>query len=191
MAKEHEKALLVLLLVVWAGTAAWTVLSVDEQARVPLVHVSGVPRGERVADNGTKEGLRINLDMLTANRAQRGATFTSPKNIFTLRPSQPVALPTVVPELPEHPPPTQEKVSLETGWDELARFRYLGYVKLADFGQKARTMALLEKDGVLHTVSSGETIDGRVLVKRITPREVTLLETEWQIEQRLPLDDRS
>jgi hypothetical protein len=48
-------------------------------------------------------------------------------------------------------------------------------------------MAVLSKNDEVHVVRAGEKIDNRVVVKEISPDEITLVETTSQIEQAVPL----
>ncbi len=79
---------------------------------------------------------------------------------------------------------SDEEINRQAAWAELSAFRYLGYVHLR---HARKAMALLAKNDVLHAVTDGETIDGRVLVKHLTPTEVTLQATNAEVEQSFSL----
>ncbi len=190
MTQQQQIAFLGVLLVVWGGVASWEFLFAPEPARVNMRNVSGVASGQGSTGGRSTSGLRVHLDLLTSNRAERAATFASVKNIFTLRRavssmSSPESEESGLLEDGEEVPTlSDEEINRQAAWAELSAFRYLGYVHLSH-AQKA--MALLAKNDVLHAVTDGETIDGRVLVKHLTPTEVTLQATNAEVEQSFSL----
>jgi hypothetical protein len=97
----------------------------------------------------------------------------------TMSPVAPVA-PPVAPPVP--PGPTQEELARQAGRQELAQYRYLGYLI-----RGGRDEAFLSKGKDLHIVKAGETIDQHVLVKAIAPTGVTLQETASQVEHTVAL----
>lgn len=192
--RQRQMAILGALLVVWGGLLAELLLGSDPPKRVPLVNVSGLPRGTSLASNkaGT-EVLRVHLAQLKQSRAQRAAASPTAKNIFELerREGTPVELPPPPPvDLePEIPEPTAGDMQSESAWAELGQFRYLGYLELGDHGRKREEIAMLAARDVLHTVRRGEIIGSGILVAAITPTTVVLRHTESQIEQELSLTD--
>ena len=186
----NRKQLLVLLVLggVWAGLLMWRLVSTEEPARVPLVHVTGQSAHQTVAQGKTGASLRVDLDLLAASRTQREATFTTPKNIFSLvRPEGPQPVSSEPPLPVDMPPTAEEQLSQQATAAELAQFRYLGYFYLGSLRQEGREIALLVKNEDLHIVRAGEIIEQRVLVKAITPSGVTLQETHSRVEQTVPL----
>jgi hypothetical protein len=112
--------------------------------------------------------------LLAANRQRTEKGFGSPKNIFAaVFPGQ-VPGPGGV----EVVQPTPEELALQAGRQELAQFRYLGYLSRA-----GRSEAFLAKGNALHIVQSGERIEQRILVKTITRLGVTLQDTTTNTEQ--------
>lgn len=185
----NQKQLLVLLVLgaVWAGLLMWRLVSTEEPARVPLVHVTGQSAHQTVARGKTGASLRVDLELLAASRTQREGIFTTPKNIFSLvRSEGPLAVSSE--QLPIEAPLTPEdELSQQAMVAELAQFRYLGYFYLGSLRQEGREIALLVKNDDLHVVRAGEIIQQRVLVKTITRTAVTLQETHSRVEQTVPL----
>ena len=187
MTTRNQVIVLLMLVGVWAGLLMWRLVSTEEPAHVPLVHVTGQPAHQAVAQGRTGGPLHVDLDLLTASRTQREATFTTPKNIFSLFRSE-GSQPMSVEPLPVSRPPTpEEQLSQQAAAAELSQFRYLGYFYLGDVRRQGREIALLVKNEDLHVVRAGETIEHRVLVKTITPTGVTLQETHSLVEQTVPL----
>ncbi|MGH7204669.1 MAG: hypothetical protein ACREI2_00510 [Nitrospiraceae bacterium] len=186
----NRNQLLVLLVLggIWAGLLVWRLVSTEEPARVPLVHVTGQSAHQTVARAKTGAHLRVDLDLLAASRTQREGTFTTPKNIFSLvRSDGPLTASSEAPLPVDMPLTPEEELSQQATAAELAQFRYLGYFYLGSLRQEGREIALLVKNDDLHVVRAGEIIQQRVLVKTITPTAVTLQETHSRVEQTVPL----
>ena len=171
---------LLILLGIWAGAALWVFTQSSEPQRVPLTYVSG-QKAKREASRGRSgSGLKIQLALLDANRQRTEKALGSPKNIFApVFPGQgsfdmagAVSNPVPVIQL------TPEELALQAGRQELAQFRYLGYLS-----RGGRDEAFLAKGNALHIAKTGETIDQRILVKAISPSGVMLQETSTKTEQ--------
>src|SRR5574342_716114 len=82
---SNQKKIMVLtgLGLTWGGLLAWQLLTWEEPARVPLTNVTGSAAVSPQA-HGVMGGLRVQLDLLSAARAQREMVFTAPRNIFAL-----------------------------------------------------------------------------------------------------------
>ena len=89
-AKQKSIAAAVLLLA-WAGLAAWQWGTWTEPRRVPLTNVTGPSTTTRAATH-TGNGLHVNLERLTSARDQQQMSFATLRNIFAL-PSQDGTLP--------------------------------------------------------------------------------------------------
>jgi hypothetical protein len=138
--------------------------------------------------------LKVNLDLLAAARRRTEEAFVAPKNIFAPLPTEKVALahakrrtpvPTTAPAVTAAavpPPPSPEELAAQAARQELAQFRYLGYLS-----RDGRHQAFLSKGKDLYIVRSDETIEQRVLVKTVTPTGVTLQEPRSQVERTVPL----
>jgi hypothetical protein len=172
-------------LVVWVGVGVWVLTQSPEPQRVPLTFVSG-QQGKPEASRGKPgSNLKIQLELLAANRQRTEKSFGKPKNIFApVFPGQISGPPDsqgqagVLTSQPPPPPPTPEELAKQAGVQELSQYRYLGYLT-----RGGKDQAFLSRGKDLHIVTTGETIEQRVLVKAITPAGVTLQETASQVEQ--------
>lgn len=210
---KNQVLLLVVLLASWAAVLLWQFAHPTEQERVPLKNVSGAVTSAKAAPAPSSGGgLHVNLERLTEITGQRSATFSTPRNIFASL-SPPVAPPPVVaagsssrrPRAPRaapapvepaaeeaQPPEEPEEVSKEKldrlrVTAELNQFRYLGFMKVGDNRQGQNATAVLVKNEEMHLVHSGETIAKQVLVKSISPTEITLQDLTTKIVQVIPV----
>jgi hypothetical protein len=171
---------LLVLLGTWAGVGLWVFTESPEPQRAPLTYVSGQKAKPEASRGKSGSGLKIQLPLLAANRQRTEKALGSPKNIFApvfpgqggVAMSDAVSNPAPVVQL------TPEELALQAGRQELAQFRYLGY--LSRGGQDE---AFLGKGNTLHIAKTGETIEQRILVKAISPSGVMLQETSSKIEQ--------
>jgi hypothetical protein len=174
------------LLVVWVGIGVWVLTQSPEPQRVPLTFVSGQKAKREASPGKSVSNLKIQLELLAANRQRTEKSFGKPKNIFAPvfpgqggGPGQDFAgqagPPTAQPPLP---PPSPQELARQAGVQELSQYRYLGYLT-----RGGKDQAFLSRGKDLHIVTTGETIEQRVLVNAITPAGVTLQETASQVEQ--------
>jgi hypothetical protein len=214
MTRRAKVLVLILLLMVWGGLMFWVLSDRSEPQRAPLKYVSGqvadreVVRSAGLPAPAAQPGLRVNLELLAANRQRAEKAVVSPKNIFaplqteeaaakvahaTPRRIQPPMPPIANPGLPPMPsgppgipppppPPSPEEMAKQAARQELSQYRYLGYLS-----RSGRDEAFLSKGKDLHIVARGETIESRVLVKAITPNGVTLEEIPSHVEQVISL----
>jgi len=194
MTRRSQWLTLVLLLGIWAGVAIWIIAAAPESQRVPLAYVTGKADRAKVSRPQAGAALKVNLDLLTAARRRAEEAFVSPKNIFAPLTTEKMALthakrrtpvPTTTPAVTAPavpPPPSPEELAAQAARQELAQFRYLGYLS-----RDGRQQAFLSKGKDLYIVRSDETIEQRVLVKSITPTGVTLQEPRSQVERTVPL----
>ncbi|TKB79604.1 MAG: hypothetical protein E8D45_03850 [Nitrospira sp.] len=203
MSEQQKKLVMIGLMSLCVLAVVWRVLGTEEPAHVPLKYVSGQP-GPREGSGGQPDsGLRpAGVDQLLPGHAKATHEFKKPKNIFAplnMREEQaetagkPVArgggrrplgsfVPPSAVAAPPPPPPSPEELAAQAARDELGRYRYLGYLN-----RQGRNQAVLAKEQKLHIVWTGETIEGRVMVKAITSTAVTLQEVPSQVEQILQL----
>jgi hypothetical protein len=171
---------LMVLLGLWAGVGVWVFTESPEPQRAPLTYVSGQKAKRETSRGKTGSDLKIQLALLAANRQRTEKALGSPKNIFA-----PVfpgeggfdmsgAISNPAPVIQQ----TAEELALQAGRQELAQFRYLGYLSRA-----GRDEAFLAKGNVLHIAKTGETIEQRIFVKAISPSGVTLQDTSSKAEQ--------
>ena len=191
---KNQVLLLLSLVALWAGLLMWQFGHSTEQERVPLTHVSG--------------GLQVHLERLAAIKGQRQATFSAPRNIFAslLPPAEPVSVPdpaprrgrsrtakpvipsqdTAEPQAEEEKGPTAEDIERLRIATELNLFRYVGFMSVGDGPKKKKTMAVVVKDEEMHLLQVGDTIAGEVLVKAVSPTEITLQHLASKITQVIP-----
>ncbi len=194
MTRRSQWLALFLLLGVWAGVAIWVIAAAPEPQRVPLVYVTGKADRTKASRPQAGTGLKVNLDLLTAARRRAEEAFVAPKNIFAPLPTEKVVPPrakrpapapppapaVAAPAVP--PPPSPEELAAQAARQELAQFRYLGYLS-----RDGNEQAFLSKGKELYIVRSDEIIEQRVRVKSVTPTGVTLQEPRSQVERMVPL----
>ena len=194
MTRRSQWLPLFLLLGIWAGVAIWIIAAAPEPQRVPLAYVTGKADQTKASRPQAGAGLKVNLDLLAAARRRAQEAFVAPKNIFAPLPTEkvapahakrptpgsPTAPAVAAPPVPR--PPSPEELAAEAARQELAQFRYLGYLS-RDGGQQA----FLSKGKELYIVRSDEMIEQRVRVKTVTPTSVTLQEPRSQVERTVPL----
>src|SRR5438034_9477199 len=172
---------LLVLLGIWAGASLWVFTESPEPQRVPLTYVSGQKAKREVSRGKPESGLKIQLALLAANRQRTEKALGSPKNIFApVFPGvgsldMPSAMSNAAAPVIQQTP---EEIALQAGRQELAQFRYLGYLS-----RGGRDEAFLAKGNTLHIAKTGETIEQRILVKAISPSGVMLQETSSKAEQ--------
>jgi len=196
MTRRHQWLALCILLGIWAGVAIWVVADAPAPQRVPLKYVTGRASRTDASRFQARSGLKVNLDLLTAARRRADKAFTTPKNIFAPLPTEKVAgAPThakrpkpvpspapavAAPAVP--PPPSPEELAAQAARQELAQFRYLGYLS-----RGGKEEAFLSKGKELYIVRNDELIEQRVLVKNVTATDVTLQEPRSRVERTVPL----
>ena len=96
---KNQGLLLLTLVVIWIGLLIWQFDHTNEQARVPLTHVSGQRAVSKTPQAAAGGNVQVHLDRLAAIKGQREATFSTPRNIFAslLPPIEPVAVPPQAP----------------------------------------------------------------------------------------------
>lgn len=176
----------------WAGLVLWDLVAAPEPQRAPLTYVTGQKSSREAGRSKTETGLKIRMDLLEAGRRQAEGAFAAPKNIFApllleeqrtkVAAARAVKPPPVVVVPPPPAGPTPEELALQAAQAELAQFRYLGYLS-----RQGRDEVFLSKGKELHIVRAGDTIEPRVLVKAVTPKDVILQETRSQVEKTILL----
>ena len=194
MTRRSQWLPLFLLLGIWAVVAIWIIAAAPEPQRAPLAYVTGKADRANASRPQAGAGLKVNLDLLAAARRRAQEAFVAPKNVFAPLPTEkvapahakrptpgsPTAPAVAAPPVPR--PPSPEELAAEAARQELAQFRYLGYLS-RDGGQQA----FLSKGKELYIVRSDEMIEQRVRVKTVTPTSVTLQEPRSQVERTVPL----
>jgi hypothetical protein len=202
------------LVALWIGALVWQFGYSTEPSRVPLTHVSGPKVGGRAAAIPASGTLEVHLEQLAAIKGQRQATFSTPRNSFAslLPPVAPASVPEPAPRRgrsrgaaksapsPEPPAPPEPQIEEEKGptaadierlriATELNLYRYVGFMAVGNGSQKKKTMAVVVKDDQMHLLQVGETIAGEVLVKAVSPTEITLQDLSSKITQVIPVTD--
>ena len=217
ISKNHV-LLLGSLLTLWIGLLIWQFGYSTEPQRVPLTHVSGTKAQSRAAVAPGSGSLQVHLERLAAIKGQRQATFFAPRNIFAslLPPVEPVSVPEPPPprrsrgprkpasprdippptdpappveEEPEEKGPTPEDIERLRIATELNLYRYVGFMTVGNGPQKKKSMAVVVKDEEMHLLQMGDTIAGQVLVKAVSPSEITLQHLASKITQVIPATD--
>lgn len=187
-AKQKSIAAAVLLLA-WAGLAAWQWGTWTEPHRVPLKNVTGSAGATRA---GTHAGnsMHVNLERLTSAHDQQQMSFATLRNIFAL-PSQDGTLPnptevmaTTEPDLTTAQSLLQQAVSTE-----LAQYKYLGFVRMGEFPMQRKPIAVLSKNEEVVIGKVGDRVEDHVVLTAVTPESVTIRDTGSGVDQTLPLSD--
>lgn len=191
MTTKQQVLLLLVIGAMWAGTLGWRLMDAADQVHVPLANVSGPAAGAAARPGASREGLRVNLELLAASRTEREATFTAPRNIFAPPQTDQGGARDLSAHDASNSIGADEALTQQAAAAELGQFRYLGYLQVGDTPKKRTPTALLMKNEDLHMVRTGETIEDHVLVKTITPDGITLQETESRVEHTVPLDQEA
>jgi hypothetical protein len=194
MTRRSQWLTLCILLGIWAGVTIWIMAAAPEPQRVPLKYVTGRASRTDAGRFQTGTGLKVNLDLLAAARRRADKAFIAPKHIFAPLPTEKMAAATAkrrAPAPPQPPavaapavppPPSPEELAAQAARQELAQFRYLGYLS-----RDGREEAFLSKGKELYIVRNDEMIEQRVLVKTVTATGVTLQEPRSRVERTVPL----
>jgi hypothetical protein len=178
------------LALLWIGLALWQWDTSKEPERAPLSNVSGVASVGKPAKEKTP-ALRVQLELLASARAQREATFTTPRNVFAV-PRQDGTL-RVGHETGEAVQVAQplEPGSPQQATAESSPYRYLGYMRMGEGRKSARDIAILSKDEEVVIVKVGDHVEDRLVLKKITSESVTIMDTAAHLEHTLPLSEES
>ncbi len=191
MNARMKMMLALLLVVLWAGLAAWQWDFIEEPVRVPLTNVTGHPSsGRQAAERGTSR--RVNLELLTSMDAQREARFPAPRNIFAVPRSDgslPLDQDTALENRQE--PVSDGAVEEQGEAEESAPYRYLGFVSTGDGRQKNKDIAVLSKGDEVMIVRVGDRVDDHVILRSIGAGSVTVRDTETRTERTLLLSEKS
>lgn len=187
MDRNRKVALAIGLVLLWIGLAYWQWGGMAEPVRVPLTNVSGVG-GAVHRQTAQQAGLRVNLELLAAARTQRETSFTAPRNIFAV-PRADGTLP-VTGEIAGISPPeqvSQQTVEQQAAALELAQYRYLGFVRIGEATDRRQNMAVLSKDDEVVVRRAGQALEPHLVVKAVTPENVTLRNTQAHLDHTVPL----
>lgn len=187
----RKKLIVASLIVLWGGLAYWQWMALPDQARVPLANVSGQPLSSpRAIPSLSPGGLRVHLEQLASAGTQREAMFTAPRNIFALPGSDGTLAiageggSAPVPDQVSNQTLQQQAVSLE-----LAQYRYLGFVRIGEAASGTKNTAVLSKNDEVVIGRVGQRLEPHLVVKAVTPENVTLRDIQASIEHTIPLTE--
>ncbi len=184
MDAKKKTALAVLLGLTWVGIVLWQWDAFQEPVRVPLTNVSGTSPAHQVKDKSA--GLRVNLELLASARTQREATFTAPRNIFAV-PRADGTLPVGNAAIPTSAEvqPSEQALAQQQAASDVAQYHYLGFLRMGEYRKK--DIAVLSKNEEVVVVKVGERVEDHLVLKAITPDNVTIRDTGTRTDQTLPL----
>ncbi len=179
------------LILVWAALAVWQWNLLEAPVRVPLTNVTGPGTGGRQSD-GRGAGLHVNLSLLKATAMERDATYMMPRNIFSMTSVEgtlPMSSDVVVPDQEE----TQATESLtdQGGVAESGPIKYLGFLRMGEGVTTSPSVAVLRKDDDVLVLKAGDRIDNRLVLKKITPENVTVRDSGAQVDRMVGLSDEA
>jgi len=198
LTKKKEKVLLVGLLIVMAILIMYRFATSEKPRTAPLTYAPGA-----VATSPVRKGLAVPglaADPLLVLLERREEKYPGVKrDIFRMEnplsakqiaaakiASLPKTLPTPTIVLPPPPPEkTPEELAAEMAKADLAKFRFLGYLK-----DKDNTL-FLSKDGELFIVKSGDTVVKTYKVKESGKDFVVVLDTVTKVEVRVELSGQT
>ncbi len=179
------------LLLLWAGLAVWQWRLLQEPIRVPLTNIAGHPSvGQRAATGGT--ALHVNLHLFTSTSLQRQATFTVPRNIFSIpRPDGTFATGNDLASV-NQPGSSSAEISTEQEEKlELEQYRYLGFLRVGEGRRGNKDIAVLKKDEEVLVLKVGDRIDDHLILKAINSESVTIRDTGTHVDQTVSLSEKS
>ena len=179
------------LILVWATLAVlqWNLL--EAPVRVPLTNVTGPATGGRQLD-GRGGGLQVNLSLLKATAMARDTTYMMHRNIFSI-----TSVAGTVPVNSDVVAPNHEEThATETRTDqggvaESGPIKYLGFLRMGEGVTISQSVAVLRKDDDVLVLKAGDRIDHRLVLKKITPENVTVRDSGAQVDQIVGLSDEA
>ncbi len=182
------------LLLIWATTLFFGVLEEGDLQQGPLQYKTGQTTGDT--------GLQDSDPSLAFIKTMSGdpVTFTQPRNIFAPLGQQRAKKPT--PKVSKKPPPKASPkralgrkpppspspgdLAAQQARQQLARFRFLGYLT-----RGGESQVFLSNGQAIYIGKQGETLEGDIHIKSIEPTEVilskTLKNSGTAVEAVLPL----
>jgi hypothetical protein len=181
---EHQKKLLIALLVVLVMLIIYRVLTGEKPETAPLTYAPGA-----VASSAIRPGLSSRTgeaDPLSVFLRQREEKYPGmARDIFKTantdpKPKpKPVTAPTLT--VPPVPVKTPEEIAAELAKADLMKFRYLG--SMTD----RESTYFLSKDGESFIVKNGDTVQKGYKVKEANKEHVILFDTVTRVEVKLDL----
>ncbi len=191
------------LIAIWVAVGYANVITVPPQREVPLKYKSGQVATAK-QDDGTTEVWEVrslkpqvqDLPVTPTKNLFAGTTVSRPRNVEARNLARKRKPPAIVGEAPATapvpttpPPPSpeelahqQEAMRLQQLREQMAQYRYLGYVN-----QNGVQKAFLGKGRELYILREGEMLDGRFQVAVIEAAMVKLIDGESKLETVLKL----
>ena len=187
------------LMAIWVAVGYVNVITVPPQREVPLKYKSGQVATAK-QDDGTTEVWEVrslkpkvkDLPVTPTKNLFAGTTGSRPQNVEARNVARRKKEHAIVAEAPAPttpPPPSpeelarqQEALRLQQLREQMAQYRYLGYVN-----QNGVQKAFLGKGREIYILREGETLDGKFLVAAIDAATVKLIDGESKLETTLKL----
>ena len=187
------------LLALWMAMVYVNVLTAPPQREVPLKYKSGQVATAK-QDDGTTEVWEVrslkpkvkDLPVTPTKNLFAGTTGSRPQNVEARNVARRKKEHAIVAEAPAPttpPPPSpeelarqQEALRLQQLREQMAQYRYLGYVN-----QNGVQKAFLGKGREIYILKEGEMLDGTFQVVLIEATSVKLLDADSKLEQTLKL----
>lgn len=185
-----QKALIAIgLVALWGGVAYWQWGALPDPVRMPLANVSG-PASSLVRSISRTGGLRVHLEQLASARTQREATFTAPRNIFAASGSDGTLSAAGDGSDGGQPHQVSEQALQQQAASlELDQYRYLGFVRMGESAKSSGNTAVLSKNEEVMIGRVGQHLERHLVVKAITPENVTLRDTRAHVDHTVPLTE--
>ncbi len=176
----QEKRALAVFAVLFAALLVYRIATSEKARTAPLRYAPGA-----VAASPIREGGAGPLAALAGRRRERFPGVV--RDLFRMADAAPRPKPKAAPLKPVAPPPppvpvkTPEEIAKDRSREDLAKFRFLGYLTDKD------SSLFLSKDGELYIAKSGDRILANYLVKETGKDYVILLDTTTAVEARIEL----
>lgn len=179
------------LLLLWAGLAVWQWRILQEPVRVPLTNIAGHPSvGQRAATGGT--GLHVKLHLFTSTSLQRQATFTVPRNIFSIpRPDGTFATGNDSASVNQPGSSSAETSTEQEEKLELEQYQYLGFLRVGEGRRANKVIAVLKKHDEVLVLKVGDRVDDHLVLKAINSESVTIRDAGTHVDQTVSLSEKS
>ncbi len=188
MDAKKKTILAVSLILLWGGLAVWQWWLLEEPVRVPLTNVTGqTPVGRHDVTETTS--MRVNLHLLASTGLQRQATFTVPRNIFSMPRPDGTSVAGNTPASVGQPDSTSAESSGDTS--ELEQYRYLGFLRVGEGRRHNNAIAVIRKDDEVLMLKVGDRVDDQFVLKAINSESVTIRDTGTHMDQTVSLSEQS
>ena len=123
---------------------------------------------------------------------QRQATFTAPRNIFSVpRPDGTFAAGSVPVSGNQPSPASAETLAQQEDALESEQYRYLGFLRVGEGRRKNMDIAVLRKDDEVLVLKVGDRVDDHLILEAINSESVTIRNTGTHTDQTVSLSEES